>query len=52
MAVTDGPMAAMRVSDPRTWSTSDWASDVVPHAIYGVVTAAATASLGREPESS
>jgi len=26
-------------SDPRSWAAADWASDVVPHLAYGVVTA-------------
>jgi hypothetical protein len=39
MVVANGPMAALGVSDPRTWSASAWVSDVVPHLGYGVVTA-------------
>jgi hypothetical protein len=35
----NGPMALMGISDPRTWSASDWASDLVPHLGYGLVTA-------------
>ena len=30
----------LRVSDPRRWSPSDWAADVLPHLAYGLVTAA------------
>jgi hypothetical protein len=44
MALTIGPMAALDVTDPRTWSPSDWASDVVPHLAYGCTTAAAFAA--------
>ena len=36
----NGPMAALGISDPRTWSPQDWAADVVPHLAYGLVTAA------------
>jgi hypothetical protein len=36
MAATDAPMAAGGVSDPRDWSTRDWARDVVPHLAYGI----------------
>ena len=36
MAATDGPMAALGVSDPRTWSAVDWTRDVLPHLAYGV----------------
>lgn len=40
MLGADVPLAALKVSDPRTWSRSDWAADAIPHAVYGVVTAA------------
>jgi hypothetical protein len=36
----NGPMTVLGVTDPRTWSASDWMSDLVPHAVYGVVAAA------------
>jgi len=35
MAATDVPMAGLGVSDPRTWTATDWVSDVVPHLVYG-----------------
>ncbi len=41
----NGPMAALGISDPRTWSAQDWAADVVPHLAYGLVTAATLAGL-------
>ncbi|NHA69991.1 hypothetical protein [Phycicoccus flavus] len=41
MAGSDAPMAALGVTDPRTWSAGSWASDAVPHAVYGAVTALA-----------
>jgi len=41
MAASDVPLAVSGVSDPKTWSTSDWASDLIPHLIYGFVVAAA-----------
>ncbi|MFD7065216.1 hypothetical protein [Streptomyces sp. NPDC059906] len=37
MACADIPMARLGVSDPGTWSTGEWASDVVPHLVYGLV---------------
>ncbi|HEU4657514.1 MAG TPA: hypothetical protein VFR97_08320 [Capillimicrobium sp.] len=40
MAATDASNAALGVSDPREWSGIDWASDVIPHLAYGVVTVA------------
>ncbi|GAA2711845.1 hypothetical protein ACFY2R_17420 [Micromonospora olivasterospora] len=44
MAMSDGSLAALGVSDPRRWSRTDWLSDVVPHLAYGM---AAAATLGR-----
>jgi hypothetical protein len=41
----NGPMAVLGVTDPRRWTASDWASDVVPHVAYGVVAAAALDKL-------
>lgn len=41
LAGSNGPMTALGVTDPRTWSTTDWVSDLVPHVAYGVVTALA-----------
>jgi hypothetical protein len=41
----NAPMASLGVSDPRTWSATDWAADVVPRAAYGAVTAAMLAAL-------
>ncbi|MCG7202728.1 hypothetical protein [Streptomyces arenae] len=38
MAATDLPMARLDVSDPTSWSVTDWVSDVVPHLMYGLVT--------------
>lgn len=38
MAATDLPMARLGVSDPTSWSAKDWASDAVPHLLYGLVT--------------
>ncbi|MDQ1664638.1 MAG: hypothetical protein QOH75_669, partial [Actinomycetota bacterium] len=39
MVGSNGPMAALGVTDPRTWSAGDWVADVVPHLAYGLVTA-------------
>src|SRR3954452_13420590 len=35
MAATDGATAALGISDPRTWSAKDWATDIVPHLVFG-----------------
>lgn len=40
MAASDLPIALTGVSDPATWSTTDWLSDLIPHLVYGLVTAA------------
>ncbi len=37
MAVGDIPIAATGASDPSSWSASDWASDLIPHIVYGIV---------------
>jgi hypothetical protein len=34
---SNGPMTVLGITDPRTWSATDWISDVVPHLAYGVV---------------
>ena len=34
---TNGPMTVLGVTDPRTWSRTDWISDIVPHLAYGIV---------------
>lgn len=36
----NGPMAALGITDLRTWSLDSWVTDVAPHLAYGVVTAA------------
>lgn len=41
MVGSDAPMAALGLTDPRAWSPTSWASDVVPHLAYGF-TASAT----------
>jgi hypothetical protein len=44
---TNGPMTLLGITDPRTWSTTDWVSDIVPHVAYGAVTAAVLQGLER-----
>ncbi len=41
MAVTDGTMTALGVTQPTKWGFTDWVADLVPHLAYGWVTAAA-----------
>jgi hypothetical protein len=49
MTSTDLSMARLKVSDPRTWSASDWLSDLLPHLVYGAVTYATLEALDRGP---
>ncbi|WP_300018846.1 hypothetical protein [Pseudonocardia sp.] len=44
MLASDGPMTLLGLTDPRRWSATDWAADVVPHLVYGVTTHAALAA--------
>lgn len=41
MAASDVPIGLSGVSDPATWAPEDWAADLIPHLIYGLVTAIA-----------
>ena len=45
MVGSNGPMTALGITDPRTWSASSWVSDIVPHLAYGLVTAAVARGL-------
>lgn len=40
MTVADTSYAVTGASDPKTWTMTDWISDVVPHIMYGLVTVA------------
>lgn len=48
MAASDLPIALTGVSDPATWSTTDWLSDLIPHLVYGLVTVAVYEVIGNE----
>ncbi|MGY1642168.1 hypothetical protein ACI782_13730 [Geodermatophilus sp. SYSU D00703] len=37
LVAANGPMTALGITDPRSWSTTDWVSDLVPHLVYGAV---------------
>jgi hypothetical protein len=45
MAATDVPAAALSVTDPRTWTAADWASDAGPHLAYGAAVQAVVSAL-------
>jgi hypothetical protein len=44
---TTGPMAALGVTDPRSWPADSWVSDLIPHLAYGLATAAAFEAFRR-----
>ena len=37
LVASNGPMTVLGITDPRTWSATDWVSDLVPHLAYGAV---------------
>ncbi len=39
MALSDVAIAKSGASDPRSWSTADWAADAIPHLVYGLALA-------------
>lgn len=47
MAASDVPATRLGLTDPRTWRPVDWAADVVPHLVYGTVTALTFEALRR-----
>lgn len=47
LVASNAPMTVLKVTDPRTWSLSDWVSDVLPHLAYGVVASAVVAAADR-----
>ena len=47
LVVANGPMTVLGVTDPRTWSRTDWISDVVPHLAYGAVVKTTMDAFGR-----
>lgn len=38
MAGSDVPASVLGVTQPTEWPAASWASDIVPHAVYGLVT--------------
>src|SRR3954452_24117308 len=44
---TNGPMTVLGITDPRTWSRTDWISDLVPHLAYGAVVASTMDAFDR-----
>jgi hypothetical protein len=42
---SNGPLMALGLTDPAKWTAEEWTSDLVPHAAYGITTAATIALL-------
>jgi hypothetical protein len=38
MATSDVPATITGATNPKTWGAASWAADIIPHAIYGLVT--------------
>jgi hypothetical protein len=36
MVIGNGPMTVLGVTDPRRWTSADWAADIPPHVAYAV----------------
>ncbi len=47
MAGSNVPATAVGVTDPRQWSAKNWAADIVPHALYALVTATVFDTISR-----
>ncbi|SFF21627.1 hypothetical protein [Blastococcus tunisiensis] len=47
MLAGNGPMTVLGITDPRSWSGTAWASDVVPHLAYGAVVKATMDAFDR-----
>ena len=47
MTAADASYTVTGASDPKTWTMTDWISDLVPHIIYGLVTVATYETIAR-----
>ena len=47
LVAANGPMTVLGITDPRSWSATDWASDLVPHLAYGAVVKATMDAFDR-----
>jgi xanthosine utilization system XapX-like protein len=45
MAGSDVPATVLGVTDPTSWEPASWASDAVPHLLYGLTTASVYRAL-------
>jgi hypothetical protein len=46
MVAGNGPMTVLGITDPRTWSVTDWVADIVPHVAYAIAATATLRALG------
>lgn len=49
MAAADVPLVARGLTDPRRWGAVGWASDVIPHVVYGLGVVGALRAIRRDP---
>jgi hypothetical protein len=49
MAASDLPATRLGVTSPSRWTSVDWVSDLVPHLVYGMVTARVLAVADPRP---
>ena len=47
LVASNAPMTVLKVTDPRTWSVTDWVSDVLPHLAYAAVVQATLDAFDR-----
>ena len=47
LLAANGPMTLLGITDPRSWSVTDWLSDLVPHLAYGAVVTATMDAFDR-----
>ncbi|MCH6470410.1 hypothetical protein [Sinomonas terrae] len=45
LLAANAPMTVLKVTDPRTWSAADWASDILPHLGYAIAADAVLRAL-------
>jgi|GEM_PF-6643874 len=48
MAASDVPAAKLGATDPKTWGVPEWLSDIIPHVVYGLVTASVCDAIAGE----
>lgn len=48
MATSDVPATITGATNPKTWGMSGWVADIVPHALFGLVTATAYEAYARD----